>query len=490
VPLSADRAVEQAEILKGYHQGEREALDTIRRYWKGRQGLPAVIPSAAPREVRTMAEIARVNVCSIVIDTLAQSMFVDGFRGKGEEDDAAVWDVWQANKMDARQTGLHRAAFAYRASYAIVLPGDPLPVIRPQSPRNLTAVYGEDPDWPMWALERLGAGAWRLFDDEAVYYLSEEKRSGQKSAAFSFNESREHGLGVTPVVRFLDEEDLDADDDVEPESTGRGRRRAGMDVPMGGQIVPLMSMQDQIDLHTFGLLVAEWYGAFRQRYAIGWVAPSEKKLLEEMVDSEDPTEAAAQAEAARRAAQMRSAASQLWTFDENPEDLKLGEFEQTNLDGYIKSREASMKHAATLSQTPVHELIGELVNLSAEALVAAEKGRDRKVEERKALLGESHEQMLRLAGRAGGFDVPEDAQVVWRDTSARAFAATVDALGKLVQMLGVPPQELWERVPGVTRADIQRWKQAAEEGDAFAFLGDMLERQASNGDAPTVPVAP
>lgn len=460
MPLTTRRVQEQARILYEYHQAERGPLDAVRRYWKGRQALPAVIPSSAPREVRAMARIARVNVCAIVVDTLAQSTFVDGFRAKDDADDLDVWNTWQANRMDARQTGIHRAAFAYGASYAVVLPGDPVPVIRGVSPRNMTAVYGEDPDWPMWALEKLGNKLWRLYDDEAIYYISEtEVRSntGQPELGFQHLETREHGEGVTPVVRFLDEDDLDADDDVEPDPSVFGE--SVRDVPMRGQVAPLLCVQDQIDLTTFGLLVAQHYSAFRQRWAIGWVADSEKEKME-------------------------AAASQLWTFDENPEEMKLGEFSETNLEGYIKSREASLRHAATLSQTPVHELIGELVNLSAEALAAAEAGRDRKVDERKTLLGESHEQAMWLVGRLTGIEIPDDAQVVWRDTSARAFAATVDALGKLVTMLGIPPQELWERVPGATRQDVERWKAAAEQGDSFRVLADMLERQAGeNGNA-------
>lgn len=447
MPLSSDRVIEQARILKDFHNGEREQLDTVRRYWKGRQALPAVIPTSAPREVRTMARIARVNVCAIVVDTLAQSTFVDGFRSKAEADDAEVWQVWQANRMDARQTGIHRAAFAYGASYAVVLPGNPVPVIRGVSPRSMTAVYGEDPDWPLWALEKLGNRLWRLYDDEAIYYIEESPDVAKPG--FSHIETREHGMGVTPVVRYLDEDDLDADDDVNDDDHRQGDPVA---MPNRGQVAPLRPIQDQIDLTTFGLLVAQWYSAFRQRYAIGWVA-------------EDETE------------KMKAGASQLWTFDKSPEDMTLGEFEQTNLDGYIRSREASLRHAATLSQTPVHELIGELVNLSAEALAAAEAGRDRKVDERKTLLGESHEQTLSLVGRLTGNAVPDDAEVVWRDTSARAFAATVDGLGKLVTMLGIPPQELWERVPGATRQDINRWKAAAESGDSFRVLADMLDRQ-------------
>ena len=455
MPLSADGAVEQARRLMEFHQTEREQLDTVRRYLKGRQALPAVIPSGSKNEVKVMARSSRVNIMPIVVNSLVQSMYVDGFRAKLEADNADVWGAWQANRLDARQTGIHRAAATYGTAYAVVLPGDTAPVIKGVSPRSMTTLYGEDPDWPMWALERLGGGSWRLFDEEAVYYLSERQDPDPTRRGLRFDESRVHGLGVTPVVRYVDEDDLDADDEVEPE----GQVFETRSLPTLGQVVPLMPLQDQIDLTTFGLQIAQHYGAFRQRWIIGWTAENEEATL-------------------------KAAASKVWTFDEDPEEMKLGEFEQTNLDGYIKSREASLRHAATLSQTPVHELIGELVNLSAEALAAAEAGKDRKVEERQALSGESHEQTLWLAGRIMGVDVPDDAQVVWRDTSARSFAATVDALGKLTQMLGIPPQELWERVPGATRQDIARWRAAAQQGDSFRVLTDMLERQAGGADPP------
>lgn len=429
--LTPDKAVAQANVAYDFHMSERDKLDVVRRYWKGMQRLPAVIPRTAPGEVRIMAASSRVNVMPIVINTLVQSTFVDGFRARRDDTDADVWSVWQANRMDARQTAIHRAAYAYGTAYAVVLPGDPWPVIRGVSPRSLTAVYGEDPDWPMWALEKLGRGAWRLYDEEAVYHLDRDGDRGE----FDVIDIREHGAGYTPVVRYLDEEDLDEDDEAVAETVARPGDREPF---ARGQVAPLMPLQDQIDLTTFGLQIAQHYGAFRQRYVIGWVADSERD-------------------------QAKASASQLWTFDESPDEMKVGEFEQTALDGYIKSREATLRHAATLSQTPVHELIGEMVNLSAEALAAAEKGHDRKVDERKTLLGEAHEQTLWLAGKFAGVDVPEDAQVVWRDTSARAFAATVDALGKLAQMLGVPAQELWERIPGTSRQDVERWKATAAE---------------------------
>lgn len=474
--LTEQEVAEQAQKLMRVHQAELDHLDLLRRYWKGVQRLPTVIPTTAPREVREMARISRVNICKIIIDSIAQSLFVDNFRAEDDADELDIWDVWQANKMDARQTGLHRAAAAYGAAYALVLPGEPLPVIRTVSPRNLCAVYGDDPDWPVYALERRGLHEWRLYDETTIYVLQSkddpDNPIGQAAAVqgadlptpkveFELISSSSHGAGVTPVVRFLDEDDLDADDDVNADPM------TAMEVqkPMRGQIAPVLPIQDQIDLATFGLKTAEWFAAFRQRWIIGWVPDDEEQ-------------------------KMKAGASQLWTFDGDPDGpnaIKVGEFGQTDLSGYIESRDSSIKHAATLTQTPVHELVGELVNLSAEALSAAEAGRDRKVDERKTILGESHEQMLRLAGKLANIDVPDDAEVIWRDTSARTFAATIDGLGKLATMLGVPPQELWERIPGVTRQDVDRWKAEAKTGDAFGQLQAILDKHA--GPEPAAPPA-
>jgi Phage portal protein, SPP1 Gp6-like len=448
--LNAKDALEQAQKLYGYHQAEREKLDIIRRYYKGVQARPAAIPEGGPAEVRVMLRSSRVNVMPIVVNTLVQATFVDGFRAREESQDSQVWAAWQRNRMDSRQTAIHRAAFQYGAAYAVVLPGDTAPVVKGASPRSLLAMYGEDPDWPMWALERLGNGLYRLFDDEAAYYVQLGGETTGRRDLYISTEVHDVGVGGAPVVRYLEEDDLDADDEVEPKNYALGEESP----PLRGQVQPLMALQDQIDLTTFGLQIAQHYGAFRQRYIIGWTADSER-------------------------ATARAAASKLWTFDDDPESVKVGEFEQTNLDGYIRSREATLRHVASLSQTPVHELIGELVNLSAEALAAAEAGHDRKVGERKTLLGEAHEQTLGLCARIMGVDVPDDAQVKWRDTSARAFAATVDGLGKLATMLGVPASELWERIPGFTQQDVERCRAAAEAADSFAQLSRILERQAA-----------
>ncbi len=429
--LNAASAIEQARSMLAWRAAEADHLSRIHAYLRGRQPLP-IIPAGVPNEVRRLAEMSRVNVLDLVISAVAQSLYVDGYRAEREPDDAPSWSVWQANQMDARQTGVHRGALAYGVSYVTVLPGDTAPVLRGYSPRRMTTLYGEDGLWPMFALRAEPSGRewlYRLYDDEAVYYLS---GSDRPDGEVLWLETRTHDLGVCPVVRF--QNTMELDDEVR------------------GEIEPLMPIQDQIDLTTFELLVAQHYGAFRQRYILGWTAESE-------------------------AQQLKASAARLWTFEDSKDEIAVGEFAQTDLKGYLDSREASLRHAATISQTPAHELLGQMVNLSAEALVAAEASQRRKITEREMSFGESWEQVLALAGRIQGVEQGSGAQVRWRDTESRALSATVDALGKMAALLGVPVQELWEKIPGVTQQDVERWKTTVAEGDPIASLEALLSRQ-------------
>src|SRR5690606_405580 len=115
---------------------------------------------------------SRVNILDIVVASVAQTLYVDGYRQDREGDDAPAWAVWQANELDAEQSGVHEAALAYGCSYVTVLPGDPLPVVRGYSPRFMTALYGRDRDWPLWALAAEANGnqwMYDLYDDRFVY---------------------------------------------------------------------------------------------------------------------------------------------------------------------------------------------------------------------------------------------------------------------------------------------------------------------------------
>lgn len=422
---------------------QRDAVDTVRGIMEGpriaerrrleriasalRPASPTVqLPRSPTAAMRMLAEKAQTNYLPLILNVMAQSLIVDGYK-LPSNDPAPQWVAWQKNRMDARQAGVHRAALAYGCSYVTVLPGADGAAIRGVSPRKMTAVYEDlvEDDWPVFAL-RDDAETVRLYDDEAVYYFTRSLVGSQPE----FVERRDHGMGVCPVVRFRDRMLLDEDEQT-------------------GIIEPLIDIQRRVDETVFGLLTAQYYAAFKQRWVIGWVPESE-------------------------AEELKASAAEFWSF-EDPE-VKVGEFSETDLTRYIDSKDSAVGDMATISQVPKQNLgVGSVANLSAEALAAMEASKDRQAGEFQTSLGESWEQVLDLA-EPGPSSV--DAQVRWKDTTARSFAQMVDGLGKMRQMLEVPKEATWERIPGVSDGDITRWRTMAESDDALGSFTRLLDEQA------------
>jgi len=415
VALTPDQVQARAQELLKIRGREKERLDKIRMYVRGEPEL-TWLPPDAPLELKALANIAKVNILRLVPESETQSLYVDGYRRENTGHAKAVWDIWQRNQFDSRQLGITRAASTYGAAYGITLPGEPVPVLRGASPRQLTAAYGDDDVWPEFALEKRHHGQWRLYDNQDVHTLY----LGQ--GGFDHRDTESHDQGVCPIVRYLPTVDLDD--------------------PVVGTIEPLMDLQDQINITTFLLLVAQHYGAHGQRYIIGWLA--------------------------KGADRVKAAAANLLTIPKKPGEVALGQFDPVPLDPYIDSREATLRHLAVISQTPANELLGQIVQISAEALDAVNAATDRKLIERETALGEGHEQLLGRAGEMAG--IPDDplAEVMWKDTAARRLGLVVSALEILGEKLDVPVQELYEMVPGVSQSTVDRWIEARAERDRQA----------------------
>lgn len=462
IPLAAAQAAtDRANALMETRQRERDRLERLLHYRQhGVEPFGVLsdarimgMPTGVPDEVRILAKKARVNLLKYVVASRVQDMYVDGFKTSTSPENVPGWEVWQANQLDARQLGVHRAALTFGAAYVVVMPGTPVPVVRGVSPREMTVGYGEDDVWPVVALWKLRGHTWRLLDDTYVWTLK-----GTDNGQLSVVSGAPHGATdidgstpICPVVRFRETVDLDCD--------------------VEGIISPLTELQDQVNITSFGLQVAQHYGAFRQRYIMGWLADSEADAL-------------------------KVGASRFMTFEDGPGDIQVGEFSQTELRGYIESREASIRHLATVSQTPVHELMGQFVNLSAEALEAARQSHTAAVEENRLAAGESWEQVLALASRLNNTPVESSASVVWRDTSMRSMLSTAQALGTLAEKLGVPPKALWSRIPGVSQHELDQWKALADEPGAFDDLMMLMTKQTAkvgppeSGQPPTPEVTP
>ena len=489
--LTPDQVPDVAQRVLAMREREQCRLRRISDYMRGRHDS-VYVPNGAREEYRWLLHRSVVNFLPLVVAVIAENLHVDGYlptNPEGEVSDPASagsstakadpanpWSIWHANRMQARQHGLHRAVAKYGIAYTVVLPGTmqgpgdqtiQQPVIRAVSPRRITALYADDVDdeWPVYAVEertlRNDKGAIRtvfLYDDTNRYtlvgkqddnrlYWADEAAgllgSGWDEVPSGLPSVEEHGLGVCPVIRFLYDIDLDGEMDV------------------SGVAEPLIPLQDQINTTTFNLLMSQQYAAFRQRWVTGMIPDDENGRPREP---------------------FRAGVDRLFVAEDT--DTKFGEFNETSLGPILDAREASIRHMSTISQVPPYHLLGAVANLSAEALAAARDGLDRAISELQSVLSEPYKQTLRLSGLAAGNKAAwEDrtSTVVWRDTSARAFAATADALGKVAQMLGVPATELWSRIPGVSAEEVARWKSVAESQGALAELNRMLDAQMTKG---------
>lgn len=427
---------------------ERHRLDDIDRWARWDHDEPHR-PRHATAEYKELAKRAQAPWGDLIVGSVAQTLYVEGYKRPDAPDDSTGWDFWQANGMDARQIAIHRAVLTYGLSYGTCLPGqtltgDTVPVMRGVSPREMLAVY-DDPandDWAQVAIrvKPLAGGAFRVWvwDDMAVH----EFKMADADAKPEHVASPLHGAGVTPVVRYANRFDLE----------GRS----------SGEIEPFIPLLGRIDQTSFDRLVVQRFASWIVRTIAGMDVPEtaqengvtttevmHRLRVEDILTAEDP-------------------------------ETRFGSLPATPLDGFIKAKESDLTDLAAVSQTPAFEMLGSLANMSADALAAAKASQTAKSDEAKHLFGEAHERFIRLACHiSGDRDGASDfnSQVRWADTSVRSLAQAVDAYGKLVQMLGFPAELLWSKVPGITQLDAVEAKRMREELDPMQALLEQFSRQ-------------
>lgn len=425
---------------------EKDRLARIDRWLRWDHDAPFT-PHGSSQEYKELAARAQAPWGRRVVTAVTDQLYVEGYRASRAAEEAAPWEFWQANGLDSKQIPVHFAATAYGLAYAVVLPGrsftgEAMPRIRGLDPSQMIAVY-DDPawdDWPQYALRAEparvdGDSGWKLtlYDATNLYYLTTTS-IGDK---VDFVGSAEHGVGTCPVVRFANQVDL------------RGRA--------DGEVEPFIPMLGRIDQTAFDRLIVQRFSSWVVRTIAG-MAPADK------LDGESDY---AYAERTK----MRLAAEKILVAADP--DTKFGSLPATPLEGFIAAHDADVRALAAVSQTPVHELIGQMANMSADALAAAESSLTRKIEARKHSLGESWEQTLRLAALVmGDMESARDtsSQVRWRDMESRSLNQAADALGKIAQMLGVPVEMLWEKIPGWTQQDVDRAKTLVEQGGGLEAL--------------------
>lgn len=441
--------LEQALAILHHDEGR---LELIENYLHGHH-RPPYMPDGASSEYHLLATRSVTNWCPLLVATPAQALYVDNFRRSGEQSidpqASPEWKHWQESRMDARQGVIYTEALAYGHSFVLTEKNAKGRVIsRGLSPKRTVALYEDpafdlDPDaavyikrWPTVVSEKPVRGLAYVWDDVMRYDVE-----------FSLGELKPeivdqtvHGSKSCPVTRFVTYSDLE----------GRA----------WGVIEPIIPLQDRINQTIFDLLMSQTYNSFEVRYVTGMAPPyvQEQKSDGSWGPKLDP-------EGNPIPDKVLFNASRLW-MAEDP-GAKFGNLPGGDLGGVIASAELAIKHLSALSQTPPHFLLGQIANVSADALEAAETALSRKVENFRNSYGESWERVFRIALEMLGESGSDDflGEVIWRDLGASSLAQSADALGKFADNLEIPKRGLWARVPGVTRQELSEWRKLREEDD-------------------------
>jgi hypothetical protein len=498
-----DENIARSRLAKGLYEIDHKAQDWERRenYYRGTQDLPFA-PEGVNQEYLELREMASANWLGLAMDTPVQRLRAEGFRtGRDEDADQTAWDeVWQPNKLDARQRIVYSQMMVHgrglmsvwrnpnrAASPRIAVESDRRVHLEPDPENPFETKWAvklfsvEDPK-PSPTVLPEGVSPAQVVNVAVVYdgrdWMRFEQKSlgGEATAALSvgsWEKAKEgsHGLGTIPFVAFDNNQDADG----KPHSA----------------IEPLMAAQDAITTIRFNTLLAMQFSAFRQRVFTGfdpvvrddkgnvvWRKDANGDLV--LDDNGQPIPITT--------SPGRVGVDRALVF---PGELtKVFDLQESNLKNYIEVLGEFLTQFFAIAQIPPQYLLTRMANLSGDALAGAESTLSSLVVDLQTSVGESLESVMRLANVARGDDEQDVASyVIWAEAEARSFGATIDAITKLISV-GLPTQAGLEMVPGATQQKVKRWMDLRDQEvpDPFALL-DPATRAAVKASGATEPPA-
>lgn len=420
----------------GIRVGRRAHLERCRDYANGRGGIVA-LEEGASDELENLAKVSRLNMCGVGVKTFKRGLSVVGYRSPTSEDDEPAWEWWQKHRLDARQQQVYNHALTYSEGYVSVLPDDRVndparPVI--WSPLSAVVEYDEPDDlFPTTALLlRRTAEGWSalLVNDTTVTPgILRAKSNGTSEDRKTLDGVRiddikvtgkpwahgatYEGRAVCPVVKFTDES---SDEGV----TGRGI------------VEPMIDLARAMNIVNFNRLVVSQYGAHDQKLIIGWTTSKDRLV--------------------------KLSAAHVAAIDEHPDDVRVDRWQASPLSPYNELIREMREQFALEAAIPLWAA-GNISNVSTDTAAMIEAAHQRELGIKRESYGESWELVLALAIQMSGLSAPsESAEMVWRETQARAFAAVVDGIVKLASIpadaQGVPIEDMLDLIPGMTQQKI------------------------------------
>jgi len=426
---------------------KRAELERLDAYFRDGNFDALDVPAKARRELWQIVKQGVTPWLRLVTETTAERLIVDGFRSADTDAvESEFWRWWQGNRLDGRQMPHAVEVLKSGYSFVSVWAGEeedesdesPIPLIVPDSPLRVDVQYdGPDPFEATSAVKVRGRYAW-LYPDTTIVHAFEWVRGKWVQVG-----EVENTLGEIPFVKFRANPDTD-----------------------GGHVSDLhgaIPIQDRINRTTVDRLLAQAFSAFRQRWATGLV-----------LDADDDGKAVEP---------FNSAVDRLWITED--EGARFGEFSEATLSNYVGAIAADVEHLAAVTRTPPHYLLGQIVNVNAEALTAAETGLTRKVQSHQQTQGEAWEDVFRLAAKAAGREdlIRDDLETVWRRTETVSDAQRVDA-GLKKKGLNVPTEAIWEDDLGASPQTVERWRRLGRAETLRASVSGVVPNAGTPADEP------
>lgn len=484
-------ALQLVSLLESELVRRQSEIDQNNDYYRGKQPLRFASDDFAKFHGGRYKDFSD-NWVQVVADSPVERLTVTGFQGAGEmKADADLWEVWQVNGLDGdSQLGFLGAVNSAR-SFVLVW-GDPddedMPVVTFEDAAQCIVAY--EPGSRV--KRRAGLKRWQDGNcDYATLYLPGElwkferpllKQSKSPQMADVDEAMR---LWVPPGAEGRmkswqprDEERL-GEPNPQPNPMGLVPLVELPNKPMLvgdpiSDITGVVAMQDAINLVWAQLFTASDYASFPQRVVLGAERPMIPKLNSagEIVGKQ-PVDLA-------KFAVDRVA----WITGK---DAKIAEWQAANLAAYTQIIEVAVGHLAAQTRTPQHYLIGKMANLSGDALLAAETGLVKRVDEKKLWFGQALREVARLIYLARGEDARAKAMragaVLWADSESRSYAQLADALVKLKD-IGFPFEWLALRY-GLTPtevANVVAMREREAEMDPIAAATQMLAQRPAPGE--------
>jgi hypothetical protein len=440
------------------HQLElrRPELDLYSDYYDGEHRLQ-FMTSKYKEAFGDLFEAFADNWCQLVVDIAVERLAVIGFRFGKDDADEEAWSIWQENNLDARQIAAHTDAVKLGTSYLLVGPpngpGDEAVITVESAEQCITAHDPSDRRHRLAGLKKwrdeMGDVMCQLFMPDHMTTWRQPSHvssleaygtwlpigtiagAGWETVATEFNP-----VGIVPLIPLENTPDL---------LTG-GK----------SDLKPAVSLNDAANKFFSDMIVASEYIAFPQRVVTGVELPRDPITGEVLEDT-----------------QLRAAVSRMWAFE--GADVQATSLPPGQLGQYVEGVDLAVQHLAAQTRTPPHYLLSRLVNLSGDALVAAETGLVARCNRKTIDFSDPWEESLRISfkwralardGWSGsGRDLLRsemtDAETIWKDTENRDPITLTQSL-TMLQAIGVPQQILWEKA-GFSPQQIKRMKQIKQE---------------------------